>query len=57
VKKFAFVKGEDGRDRMFMPSSLDLALRWEQLKKGDRLEFDDILHTKGLRAGNVRFVV
>jgi cold shock CspA family protein len=58
IKRFAFVKVADGtKDRMFMPSSLDPSVRWEALRAGDRVEFDDVVHEKGLRAAHVRLVI
>lgn len=58
VRRFAFVKVADGtKDRMFIPSSLDPSVRWEGLQCGDRVEFDDSVHEKGLRATHVKLAL
>jgi cold shock CspA family protein len=56
--RFAFVKPDDGgKDRMFMPSHLDPSVRWEMLRQGDRVEYVEVLHPKGLRASQVKLAV
>lgn len=54
-KAFGFIRTDKGDDVFFIPSNLALAqdLVWEDLKEGDRVQFETISHPKGIRAIDV----
>jgi CspA family cold shock protein len=49
---FGFILAEDGVERFF--HSTNVAGTFEDLREGDRVEFDDVASAKGPRATNVR---
>ena len=51
---FGFLVAEDGKEYFFHRSGLDSSLDFDQLRGGERVEFDIEQSPKGPRAANVR---
>lgn len=50
---YGFLRGDDGRQYFFLPSSLTNGLALDVLQAGDRVTYLPFAHPKGLRAREI----
>lgn len=54
---YGFIRDEGGQDVFFHGGSLREGVLFSQLKVGQRVRFDTVMHPKGVRAIGVEIVV